>query len=142
MKTGQSNMMIGTIRTLSRTGPKEKDAAKERKERTAGRKAGSVTRKEKEKASSASEASEKVSPEAEQDATAPGQKKFDNFEVIPVTANCLVNAGPRSPRSGKISTVKAILGRGVVLEPHEGASGLVKGTACYQDNLVYLDEWP
>ena len=83
---------------------------------------------------------EKVSPEAEQDATAPGLKKFENFEVIPVTTNCLVNAGPRSPRSGRRSTVKAILARGVVLEPHEGASGLVRGTACYQEDLVCLDE--
>ena len=84
---------------------------------------------------------EKASPEAEQDATAPGLKKFENFEVIPVIANCLVYAGPRSPRSGRRSTVKAILARRVVLQSHEGASGLVRSTACYQDNLVYLDEW-
>ena len=54
------------------------------------------------------EASEKASPEAEQDATAPGLKKFENFEVILLKANCLVNVGPRSPRSGRRLTVKAI----------------------------------
>ena len=87
------------------------------------------------------EALEKASPVAEHNVTAPGQKKFENFEEIHVEANCLVNAGPRSPQSGRRSIVKAILARGVVLEPHEGASGLVRGTACYQDNLVCLDEW-
>ena len=86
------------------------------------------------------EALEKASPEAEQDATAPGLKKLENFEVIPVTANCLMNEGPRSPRSGRRSTVKATLARGVVFGPREGAFGLVRGTACYQDNLVYSDE--
>ena len=87
------------------------------------------------------EALEKASPVAEHSVTAPGQKKFENFEKIPVEANCLVNAKPRSPRSGRRSIVKAILSRGVVLEPHEGASGLVRGTACYQEDLVYLDEY-
>ena len=87
------------------------------------------------------EALEKASPVAEHDATAPGQKKFENLEEIHVKANCLVNAGPRSPRSGRRSTVKAILARGVVLEPHEGASGLVRGTACYQEGIVYSDEF-
>ena len=56
-------------------------------------------------------------------------------------ANCLLNAKPRSPRSGRRSIVKAILARGVVLEPHEGASGLVRGTACYQESIVYSDEF-
>ena len=91
------------------------------------------------------EALENASPVAEHSVTAHGQKKFENLEEIPVKANCLVNARPRSPRSGRRSTVKAILARGVVLEPHEGASGLVRGNACYQkdviDLLVYLGEW-
>ena len=98
-----------------------------------------------EKASSALEALEKASPVAEHSVTAPGQKKFENLESIPVKANCLLNAKPRSPRSGRRSLVKAILARGVVLEPHEGASGFVGGNACYQNNgndlLVHLDEW-
>ena len=86
------------------------------------------------------EALEKASPVAEHSVTAPGQKKFENFKDIPVKANCLVNAKPRSPRSERRSTVKAILARGIVLEPHEGASGLVRGTVCYQEDLGYLDE--
>ena len=51
-----------------------------------------------------------------------------------MTASCLINAEPRSPWPGKRSTVKAILARGVVFEPREGAFGLLGGTACYQDN--------
>ena len=74
-----------------------------------------------------------------------GEVEDVSHHVVVAVENCLVNAGPRSPRSGRRSTVKAILARGVVLEPHEGASGLVGGNACYQNNgnelLVYLDEW-
>ena len=92
------------------------------------------------KASTAVEALERACPVADHDVTAPGQKKFENLESIPVKATCLLNAKPRSPRSGRRSIVKAILARGVVLEPREGASGLVRGTARYQKDLVYLDE--
>ena len=80
------------------------------------------------------EALEKASPVAEHSVIAPGQKKFENLESIPVKANCLLNAKPRSPRSGRRSIVKAIFARGVDLEPHEGASGLVRGNACYQNS--------
>ena len=57
--------------------------------------------KEKERASNALEASEKESSGAEHYAKAPEQKKFENSEAILLKANCLVNAGPRSPRSGR-----------------------------------------
>ena len=83
------------------------------------------------------EALAKESPEAEQRGEAPGLKKFENFKATLVKANCLLTTRIRSPRSGRRSTVKAILARGVVLEPREGAFDLVRGIACHQDTLVY-----